>query len=147
MAVFHGRGGGVEWDTSTGNVVVMSNITSWDCTINADVAEATAMGDTWKTRTVGFKDWSATVTGYLDDGGLDVPLATGGTEALGENTPARLELYFDHEGGAAAEILLYGTGTCTDIATSMDANGNPTVTYSFVGQDSSGLTWATTEPA
>ncbi len=147
MAVFHGKEGEVRWDTTGGaNEKEIEHITNWTATVTADVAEATAMGDTYKSRTVGFQDWTATATGYVDTAGLDVPLATGGTEAIGENTPAELELYFDSVGGAGNVKLLYGTAICTDIAASVDADGNPTVTYSFQGQDTSGLTWATTAP-
>ena len=146
MAVFHGKEGEVRWDTTTGNEVEVEHVTNWTATVTADVAEATAMGDTYKSRTVGFKDWTATVTCYLDETGSDVPLVEGGTEAVGERTPAELELYFDSTGGAGNVKLLYGTAVCTDVAFNVDADGNPTVTYSFVGQDTSGLTWATTAP-
>ena len=145
MAVFHGKIGEVRWDTSTGNEVEVEHITNWTANVVADLAEATAMGDTYKTHTVGFFDWTATATGYIDTAGLDVPLATGGTEAIGENTPARLELFFDNVGGAGNEALLYGTAICNDISMNVDADGNPTVTYSFQGQ--SALTYATTDPA
>ena len=147
MAVFHGKEGQVRWDTTGGaNENEIEHITNWTVTATADTAEATAMGDTYKSRTVGFQDWTATATGYVDTAGLDVPLATGGTEAIGEETPAELELYFDAVGAPGAVALLYGTAICTDISINTDADSNPTVTYTFQGQDTSGLTYATTAP-
>ena len=125
MAVFHGKAGTVTWDGGA----AMTHVLSFELTITADVAEATAMGDTWKTRTVGFKDASATVSAYLPVAGLE---------------PAIADL------GASGECVLETTtgkqyhfaGICTDISMSADANGNPTVNYSFVNNDASGVTEA-----
>lgn len=148
MAVFHGKIGEVRWDTDTGGTEVeVEHITNWTASVTADVVEATAMEDTYKSHTVGFLDWTATATGYIDTTGLDVPLAGGGgvAESIGENTPARLELFFDNVGGDTNEALLYGYAICTDISMNVDADGNPTVTYSWQGQ--SQLVYATTDPA
>ena len=147
MAVFHGKIGEVQWDTDTGGTdTEIEHIQNWTANVTADLAEATAMGDTYKTHTVGFFDWTATATGYMPAAGLDVPLAGGSQEALGENSAkARLELFFDNVGGDANEALLHGYCVCNDISMNVDADGNPTVTYSFQGK--SALTYATTDPA
>ena len=141
MATFHVKNGQVEWDANGGQQV-LSNVISWQCSVTSDVAEATAMGDTYKTYTSGFKDWTAQATCRLESGSLEIPLAEGGTEALGENTPAKLELWFDST--AASRGILYGSAICVDITVNQESSDNVQVTYSFQGTDT--LTFGTSAP-
>lgn len=143
MAVFHGKNGKVMWDSSGGgNEKELEHCTSWSVDVTADVADATAMEDTWKGYVAGFNDWTATVECHFDSAGLDVPLATGGTEALGEETPAKLELWLDETGGAIK--VLYGSAICNGISAADDANDTVKVTYSFQGI--AVLAWGTADP-
>ena len=116
MAVFHGKAGTVTWDGGG-----TAHVTKWTLNVTCDLAEATAMGDTYKSHTVGFFDSSATVTALLDTGGLDPAIATdlGSSAALNLNTGSGLDYTV--------------TAICNDISMNVDSDGNPTVTYSFAG--------------
>ena len=115
MAVFHGKAGTVTWASGS-----TAAVTNWTLSVTADVAESTAMGNTYKARTVGFLDSSATVTAYVPSGGLDPSIGSD----LG--TPASLVLGDGNNTFTATMI-------CTDISLNVDADGNPTQTSSFVG--------------
>ena len=144
MAAFHGRDGKVQWDIG-GTEAALEHCTNWTCDITVDTAETTVMGDTWKSRVPGYKDWTATAECFMDSTGMDVPIAEGGTEAIGENTPATLELWMDKTGGAGEIIVIHGSAICTDASINQDANDAVKVTYTFEGQGT--LTWATTNPS
>ena len=113
MAAFHGFAGSI---TFTG--ITPTNVISWTADITVDMAEITDMGDTWKTFLAGFKDWTASATCLLDTTGPDIA-------ALG--TAQTLTLT------AVSGTTLSGNAFCTGIAVSTDANGIPTVTYTFQG--------------
>ena len=142
MAVFHGKSGQVNWDVG-GTEDEIENVKDFTVTIGVDVAEATTMSDTYKTYTVGYTDWTATVTCLLDSAGLNVPIAGAGTSPLGDSASATLEL--ELESSQVTYGILHGTAFCVDISVSQDANDNPTVTYSFQGNGT--LTWATSDPS
>lgn len=116
MAVFHGKAGTANWDGAG-----TSNVINWTLNITCDLAEATAMGDTYKSHTVGYFDSSATVTTYIDTAGLDPAIATD----LGSSAT----LILDTVTGLQYTV----TAICNDIALNVDSDGNPTVTYSFQG--------------
>ena len=116
MAVFHGKAGTVTWDGGG-----TAHVTNWTLNVTCDLAEATAMGDTYKTHTVGFFDSSATVNSYIDSGGLDPDIAND----LGRSST----LLLDTTTGLSYSL----TAICNDIAMNVDSDGNPTVTYSFAG--------------
>ncbi len=116
MAVFHGKAGTANWE---GTPTV--SVTNWTLNVTADVAESTAMGDTYKSRTVGFLDSSATVTAFVPTGGLEPSIATD----IGKSAV----LILDTTTGLAYTVTMI----CTDLAINVDADGNPTVTYSFIG--------------
>ena len=116
MAIFHGKSGTVNWE-GTGT----EHVTNWTLSVTADVAEATAMGDTYKSHTIGFLDSSATVTAYVPAAGLEPSVGTD----LGKSAA----LILDTVGG----LPYSGTMICTDISINADADGNPSATYSFVG--------------
>lgn len=113
MAAFHGYAGSV---TFTGITTVLC--TSWSADVKADVAEATAMGDTWKTYHGGFKDWTASVECLLDTAG--VYIAAFGTSATLVLT-------------AVSGTGFTGTAICNGIAINTDANDIAKVTYTFQG--------------
>ena len=141
MAVFAGIAGKVTWD-QTGSEVEIEHVVSWQADITVGRADATKMADAYRSKVPDFKDWTATVEARFDSGGLDVPLATNGTEALGENTPARLELWLDETGDNVK--VLYGVAMCVGIAVDQDMSDTPMVTYTFEGQGA--IAWDTTSP-
>ena len=134
MAAFHGKDGKVIWDDD-GTPVTISNVTDWTASITADLVESSAMDTTndYKDYLAGFSDWTATVTAHLDDDGPEIPLTTGGTEAVGEKTPAFLELYFDQSGGAGNLMILHGPAICTGYDVTDPAQDVPQITYNFQG--------------
>lgn len=116
MASFHGKSGVVTFDGGGG-----ANIVDFTFDATADVAEATDMGDTWKTYLGGFKDWTASVTCNLDSGGEDPTLAT--------DLGASAALVLDTTTGKSYG----GTAICTGVSVAMDKDDIAKVTYTFQG--------------
>lgn len=145
MATFHGKSGRVEWDCAA-TEIELDQVVNWSVDAIADVAEITDMGDTYKTYKGGFLDWTATVECRLDVTGLDVPLATNTYEALGEDTPAKLELYLIHDTVTPLYAALYGSAICVGVSINQPHDGVPTVTYTFQGNGTLAWQSETTEP-
>ena len=114
----HGKVGNVYWAES-----VVAEILSWQCDIVGDVADITAMQDTWRTFHPGFSDWTATVTALL-------PAAGAGIE-YGETVAARLELYLVF--ATSDYKCVYGQAICTGTSPVMPLDGAATITYTFQG--------------
>ncbi len=147
MASFHGKDGKVEWNATAGGgspEIELDLCLNWTCNVTADLAEITKMSDTYKGYVAGVNDWTATVTCNLDSAGTRVPISAGGTyEAIGEITPAYLELWLDHAGGAGNVLYVYGLAVCTGFTVNEPSDALPTITYDFQGLNT--LTQATTE--
>jgi len=114
MAAMHGKGG-------TG---VFSGLTfellSWSIDGTADIAEATDMGDTWKTYLAGFTDWTATCE-------TNLPKTGAGVAALGTSQTLTFDTAAD--GGLAYA----GTAICTGFSPSADKDSVATCTLTFQG--------------
>jgi hypothetical protein len=97
-----------------------SNILGWSCTLNAGTADSTAAHATLnnRTRTVGFKSGTATVSTYQNS----TQNATIGEEAT---------LVLKRKSDVTAYT---GEARCTNIENGQDKNGNATTNYSFVWQ-------------
>lgn len=132
MSQFHGKMANVYWDCSATDTE-LAHGQSWNLELTHDVAETTAMQDTWETFVGGYTDWTATVECLLDSAGTSVPLATGGVEALGEGTPAKLELYFIYDSVTPSYKCVYGSAICTGISSVNSKDGVGKVTYNFKG--------------
>ena len=148
MAAFHGKMGKVMWDSATGSEVELDHCTAWDCSVSADVAETTELAagvsaNTWKTYVAGGNNWTATVTCSVDDSDIDIPLTTGGVEAMGEDTPAKLELWLDATSGVLK--ILYGSAICNGFEMNTPVDGVKTVTYNFQGVAT--LAYGTADPS
>lgn len=145
MALFHGKNGKVYWD-SQGVDTDVEHVVDFTIDATADVAEDTAMADTWKSYKGGFKDWTASVTCNLDTTGQDIPFETNAVEALGENTPAKLELYVLWDNVTPQYNCLYGSAVCTGVSIATDKDDVVKITYTFQGTGT--LAWwdNTTEP-
>lgn len=113
--IFHGKGAAVVWETST-----LANVTEWSCSVTADTAESTVMHATsyGKTREVGFKAATATVTTRLPAGDV----------VITEGDSATLELWRTSTTTAKGYT---GTAICTGIDVGVDMNDIETATYSF----------------
>ena len=114
MAAMHGKGGTAAFTSLTFELL------SWSVDGTADVAEATDMGDTWKTYLAGFKDWTATAE-------CNLPKAGAGVAVLG--TTATLTFDTAADGGLAYA----GTGFCTGFSPSADKDGVAAITLTFQG--------------
>ncbi|MCP4567639.1 MAG: hypothetical protein GY841_08675 [FCB group bacterium] len=123
MAAIHGKGGSI---TFTGLTPV--EVTSWSADASVDMAEISAMGDSWKTYYPGLKDWTATVELIWDDG-WD---ATDTTSLLGTTATLVLEMI-------DAEDNIEGTAYCTGMSVNAGIDGVVTATFNFQG--SGALAW------
>lgn len=141
MALMHGKLGRIDWDCS----VARQNLTlaqSWDCDITHDVVEITSMGNSWKTYLGGFRDWTATVTTLEETTGWEIKINEGNPN--GFNDPkAYLELYLKYDSTNTKYRMVYGEALCTGLSEGMDAQGIPTVTYTFQGVGT--LAWYTSD--
>ncbi len=148
MSAFHGKMGKVQWDASTGNEVTLGHVTEWSVNVTADAAETTEMAEgvaanTFKTYVAGQNMFTASVTCNVDDSGTDIPLTAGiVAEALGEDTPAALELWLDATAGSLK--ILYGLAISTGQTINTPHDGVETVTYEFQGV--AALAYGTTDP-
>ena len=113
-AFYHGKTASAYWNTAA-----LTSVTGWSCTLNADVAETTAMTATnfGKTREVGFNSGTASVTCLL----------TGDYE-VDEGASYVLELL---RGAATALGGYAGTATCIGVTPGANKDGVETVTYNF----------------
>lgn len=146
MSMFHGKNGKVVWNAEDGaSDVDIQHVLSWNFDAVSEVAETTAMTDTWKTFVGGFKSWTATVECNADDAGPDVSLSTNETttsnqeQGLGATwddtnaspqTKVFLELWFTT---AATNGIIYGPAICTGISHSQDKDDIAKATYTFQG--------------
>ena len=145
MAAFHGKIGKITWDASTASTTEIDAITSWTLDIICDVADGSDMSAATKTYFAGWKDWTATVESILPTTGSQIPLVdAAGVEALGEKTPAILEMWLDDTGGAGNVVVIHGAAICVGIGYNIDVNDVVKITYNFQGTGA--LTHATSEP-
>lgn len=140
MAILHGKNANIYWDSQTTDTLVAEG-QSWSLDITHEVAEATAMGATWKTYWTGFQGWTATVNCLLPLGGSSLPLETDGTPlSLGDQTTARLELYVVWDTVTPLYSVLYGEAFVSGIEYGAATDSVGTVTYTFQG--SGQMQWA-----
>ena len=118
MAVFSGFAGTVSFDSAS-----TLNVTSFTLDISVDTQESTAMGDTYRSRVAGFKDWTATVEARADSAGLD--------PALGDLGLVAKTLVLDTVGGKVYTIT--AGAMVTDMSINQDMEDTVSVTYTFVG--------------
>lgn len=133
MATFIGKKANVYWDCD-GHDRELAHCQSWNLDLTHDIVEITAMQDTWESFIGGYIDWSATVEALLDSAGSSVPLATNTYEALGENTPAKIELYFLWDNVTPLYKCLYGSAICTGISPKSSKDDVGRITYAFQGR-------------
>ncbi len=114
MAAIHGKAGAADFSG------LIFEMLSWSIDATADMAEATDMGDTWKTFLAGFVDWTATTECILPKAGEGI--AALGTSATLTLVPAS-GLYED----------FVGTAICTGFSPVSDKDGIATITLTFQG--------------
>ena len=134
MALFHGRGGKVNWHGSD-----IQYITDWTFSATCDVAETTHMGNAasdanlWKTYLAGFKNWTASVTvnasSDLFPGEDGSDLGYDGSDA-GSDVGAALQLWFTHTDD---DGVLKGRAIMTGFDVTENMNEIVSINYSFQG--------------
>jgi len=123
MAFFHGKAALIK----IGAVTIESTV-SWSLDVTADTVDTTAMGDDWKKHETGFIDFSASVEGYAKTARATVA-------QLGVADSA-LVLYVDADSFFTAD-----TAICTGITETANKDDTGKISYSFAGNDSSGLAY------
>jgi len=119
MATHHGNEGVVK----VGGVAV-AHVQNWSLTVTADVVESHGMGDTWKERLVGHKDWNAQLAVLWDE-------TDAGQGALDEGAAVTLDLY--PEGDGAGDTYFSGAGKVTQVGRSASLDGRVEATMSVAG--------------
>lgn len=122
MAAFHGKGGSASFSGLT-----PITLTSWSVTATAEISEATAMGDTWKSYLTGYKDWTATAECLLDGTGPDIGV-------LGSSATLTLTA------ASSGNHYYSGTAICTNIGSSADKGDVAKVSYQFQGSGTLAVT-------
>lgn len=112
MGVFHGKNGEVEF-----NSLAVGEVTAWSYSEKAELADATAMGDTTKTYKTGVTDGSGSVTCRMS------VVEAGGVQDTGQA---------DVDTGDEVEVTLYPAG---NTSTYTKFTGNVVVTGIDRGAD------------
>ncbi len=120
MSVYHGKAAKVD----LGGVIEAT--LGWSLTTSADVAEATDMGDTWKTFEPGFDDVTATVEGNA---------RTTRDTITQIGSEATLKLYID------ATNYFSFNAICTGITETASKDDIGKISYSFEMDDAAGLAY------
>lgn len=133
MATHVGSEGVVKLGANT-----VAEVTNFSLSITLNMAEDTALGDSWKTHVGATREWSGTVTCHWDetDTNGQIALFTGVTGG----TSVTLVLY--PEGATAGDY--YYTGTAFPTSMQVEVTGNDEITgatFEFMG---SGALTATT---
>lgn len=134
MALMHGKLGRIEWDASVARTQ-LTLAQSWSCDVSQDIAEITAMGDTWKTYLGGYSDWTATAECLLDTSGpIITPYGQGNPNGFAD-VKAYLELYLKYDAPNTTWRMVHGLAICNGIAISNEKDSIAAVTYTFQGVD------------
>jgi hypothetical protein len=66
MATLHGKGGMAYLQGSGAAATKLGEAREWTIDIDRELADDSAMGDTWRTQLVGIHNWSGSIAGNLD---------------------------------------------------------------------------------
>ncbi len=120
MTTVHGNEGSVNVGTNT-----VAKVTAFDLTIEAPIADATALGEAWETHQGGApKRWSGTITcrRFRDDAGQG---------ALTPGASVTLNLYGD--GNSSGEDYYTGTASVTSVGRTQNISDAVEETFEFAG--------------
>ncbi len=135
MAKFHGKKANVFWNDGS----VAMSAQSWSVDASVDIAEATNMGDAWKTYIASPNNWVATVEGVHYGSAASKIGLTSAAGTIGypvdlegaSDNKAKLDLYMVYD--TDDYNALYGDAICIGINPAVDMNDVGKVSYSFQG--------------
>lgn len=131
MATHIGNEGTVKVGTNT-----VAEVESFSLTFTANVAEKTALGDTYVSRTAGVKDVNGTITCFWDE------TDTAGQEAITVGSTVAINLY--PEGATTGDTYFTGNVMVTDVTVDLSGPNDITKrTFTFVNADNNGVTQST----
>lgn len=122
MAAFHGKAGTVSFGAKA-----VFNVINWTINVTSDLAEATDMGDSWKTYLAGFKDWTGTAEVLTDSGGLMVVAGSSAINLVGTEAAC---IFND------GNTSLTANGFLVDFSVNDPSDGVVTMTLNFQGSGS-----------
>jgi hypothetical protein len=120
MTTTHGQFGVVRLGAS-----VVAEVTNFTFESSVDVADDTAMGDTFKSHQPGMKEWSGTVDCFWDESDAT------GQATLDEGASVTLNLF--PAGAATGKKYYSGTATMTRGSVAVKLDGIVTRSFTFLG--------------
>lgn len=120
MALHHGKNGKVKIGSNA-----VASTQKWSINQNVEVADTTAMQDSWQTHVIGIPGWSGSVEALYD------PADTTGQVALTIGASVTLGLYSDGDG--TGKKYYTGTATVTSIPLEVDMKGAVKISFNFQG--------------
>ncbi len=126
---YHGKLGIIDFGVAAGAPLV--NLQSWTLTTVADLAESTAMGDSWGAHLAGLTDFNATAEGQSQIA-LDTVALLGSGQA---------DVEFGLTSGGPD---LTGGAIITGITETVSIEGNGTLSWTIEGNDAAGLQYNAT---
>jgi hypothetical protein len=122
MGTHHGKDGVVKVGANA-----VAEVDNWSVTESAEVAEDTAMGDTWRSHIAGktINSWQGSLTCHWDE------TDTQGQQALGVGASVTLGLY--PEGTASGATYKSGLATITSVGLTVTKDGVTQRSFNFQG--------------
>lgn len=122
MATHHGKDGVVKVGSNA-----VAEVDNWSVTETAEVAEDTAMGDTWKSHIAGktINSWSGNLNCHWDESD------TQGQQALTVGASVTLNLY--PEGAGVGATYKSGLATITSVGVTVAKDGVVSRAFAFQG--------------
>lgn len=104
---------------------VVAEVVGFSITEGSAVADDTVLGDTYASHIAGIKNWSGSISCFLDE-----------TDTLGQGAltaGASVSLSLQSEGDTLGDLKLSGTATITSIERSVGKDAIVTANFSFTG--------------
>lgn len=120
MSNHHGNEGVVKIGAN-----VVAEVTEFSIEETQEVADDSAMGDTWRTHKTGLKSWRSTITAHWDE------TDTTGQNAMTTGASVTANLY--PEGDGSGDTYFTGTGTIERIQRQNNMNGIISATFDVAG--------------
>lgn len=100
MSTLHGKGGMVYLQGSGAAATKLGEVREWSIDIDKELAEDTAMGDTWRSQLAGIVSWSGSIDGNLD---------TAETSPFDAAIASSVKAWYLYPNAAAPTLYYYGS--------------------------------------